>query len=215
MAGTFSAEKSKDDLVNQLKRGEIDEDELAIRQREIDDLVKTVQLMSDKKSMVDRMKKSKEYEGDAPVFALQCRFAFANFSEAQLVNGQRTGNMRRVAEVVSDALVTAVDKIELRLPTLEEVRAVEEQLIINEQLRPVAQHAMHALQALNSSNTKARWHGLPSTPMAGAFFAQDNEYSDLDPEEELDKEVAGEKGLKDLIVKQERFEPATVDGGVH
>ncbi|CAK9110433.1 unnamed protein product [Durusdinium trenchii] len=60
------------------------------------------------------------YEGDAPVFALQCRFAFANFSEAQLVNGQRTGNMRRVAEVVSDALVTAVDKIELRLPTLEE-----------------------------------------------------------------------------------------------
>ena len=60
MAGTFSAEKSKDDLVNQLKRGEIDEDELAIRQREIDDLVKTVQLMSDKKSMVDRMKKSKE-----------------------------------------------------------------------------------------------------------------------------------------------------------
>ena len=60
MAGTFSAEKAREELVNQLKRGLIDEKELGIRQREIDDAVKAMQGMSEKVSMVERLKKSKD-----------------------------------------------------------------------------------------------------------------------------------------------------------
>ncbi|CAJ1415643.1 unnamed protein product, partial [Effrenium voratum] len=70
-----------------------------------------------------------------PVFALQCRFAFANLTEAKLVNGQRTGNMREVAEVVADALSASIDQQELRLPSLDQVKAVEKQISIGYQLR--------------------------------------------------------------------------------
>lgn len=72
------------------------------------------------------------YESPAgePVIALQCRLAFTNESEALEVNGQRTGNMRAIAERVADALAVAVDRGELRLPSLPEVQAVEAQLAL-------------------------------------------------------------------------------------
>jgi len=73
-----------------------------------------------------------QYDSDTsqPVMALQCRFAFVNESEALEVNGQRTGNMREVAETVADALAAAVDHNELRLPSLDEVQAVEAHLAL-------------------------------------------------------------------------------------
>lgn len=64
------------------------------------------------------------------VIALQCRFAFANESEAMEVNGQRTNNMRRIAEVVANAIADAVDHRELRMPSLEEVMAMEAHVLV-------------------------------------------------------------------------------------
>ncbi|CAE7171207.1 unnamed protein product [Symbiodinium pilosum] len=53
-------------------------------------------------------------------FALQCRFAFSNLTDARLVNGQRTNVMREIADVIAHSLVDSIDRKELQLPTLQE-----------------------------------------------------------------------------------------------
>ncbi|CAJ1387572.1 unnamed protein product, partial [Effrenium voratum] len=60
LAGTFSAQQAKEDLVNQLKRGEINEQELAARQKEIDELVAQAASLRARRSMKDRLSTSRD-----------------------------------------------------------------------------------------------------------------------------------------------------------
>merc|ERR1712194_850401 len=90
---------------------------------------------------------------DDPVIALQCRFAFSNETDALEINGQRTGIMRAIAEVMSYALATAVDHGELRMPSLKETAAMEEYLALTEGLHSATPSdystQMHAAGRLN------------------------------------------------------------------
>eukprot|EP00439_Symbiodinium_sp_Y106_P022949 s5205_g2.t2 len=80
MSGTFDAQKAKDDLLGQLKRGEIDEKELGARQREIDELLAKSQAMTSKTSLKDRVKSLKSQGSLRPLSAAKSVGASKMFS---------------------------------------------------------------------------------------------------------------------------------------
>eukprot|EP00930_Biecheleria_cincta_P054953 TRINITY_DN41329_c0_g1_i1.p1 TRINITY_DN41329_c0_g1~~TRINITY_DN41329_c0_g1_i1.p1 ORF type:complete len:418 (+),score=63.65 TRINITY_DN41329_c0_g1_i1:64-1317(+) len=63
-----------------------------------------------------------------PMIAMQCRFAL-DALEGERVNDLRDGTMREIAEIVSSHLAAATQRGELRMPSLQEVVAVERRLL--------------------------------------------------------------------------------------
>ncbi|CAE7216630.1 unnamed protein product [Symbiodinium natans] len=96
MSGTLDAQKAKDDLLGQLKRGEIDEKELGIRQREIDDLVAKSQAMMSKASLKDRVKSMRSQSSFRPLSATKSFNVSKTFSAT--MSFARSGSMHSARE---------------------------------------------------------------------------------------------------------------------
>jgi len=106
-----------------------------------------------------------------PVVALQCRFAFVDEAEALAVNGHRTGNMRAIAEATTVALATAVDCGEVRMPSLQEVKAAEAQLTVGEALSPPLPQSPRSgvtRQVVRRARAALAWDSASVRAMAGA-----------------------------------------------
>lgn len=105
-----------------------------------------------------------------PVIALQCRFAFISEAEALEVNGQRTGNMRVIAEAMAEALSAAVDRSELRMPSLHEISALEAQLLVGDELcPPLPGDRGHLAREARPSTRSARIGSALFSPTSGRF----------------------------------------------
>lgn len=66
--------------------------------------------------------------GGGPILALMCRFGFLNETDALWVNHVRGPDMLQVAEIIAHALKDATDQKNLRLPSISEVKSMEERL---------------------------------------------------------------------------------------
>jgi len=77
-----------------------------------------------------------------PVIALQCRFALLDGTVADRINLLQDESMRQVYGVVASSLQAAVDKRELQMPSLGQVRQQKLSLAAQNEPDPTPQHSM-------------------------------------------------------------------------